>query len=66
MTDPLQQERMVLDYVGAYGSISRSQAAQLCQTTPVQARATLKRLVDVGRLTLQGERRGARYILTSH
>ncbi len=62
--DPLQQERMVLDYVSAYGSINRSQAAQLCQTTPVQARAMLKRLVDDGRLTLQGERRGARYVLT--
>lgn len=62
--DPLQQERMVLDYVSAYGSINRSQAALLCQTTPVQARATLKRLVDDRRLTLQGERRGARYVLT--
>ena len=50
---------MVLDYVSAYRSISRSQAAQdFCQTTPVQARATLKRLVDDGRLALQGERRG--------
>lgn len=63
--DPLQQERMVLDYVHAYGSINRSQAAQLCQTTPVQARATLKRLVDDGRLALQGERRGAHYVLAS-
>jgi ATP-dependent DNA helicase RecG len=63
--DPLQQERMVLDYVSAYGSINRSQAALLCQTTPIQARATLKRLVDDGRLTLQGERRGARYVLTN-
>ncbi len=63
--DPLQQERMILDYVSAYGSITRNQAAQLCQTTPVQARATLKRMVDDGRLALQGERRGARYILTN-
>lgn len=62
--DPLQQERMVLDYVKAYGSINRSQAAQLCQTTPVAARATLKRLVDDGRLTLRGERRGAHYVLS--
>lgn len=61
--DPLQQERMVLDYVSAYGSITRSQAAHLCQTTAVQARATLKRLVEDGRLVLQGERRGAHYIL---
>ena len=62
--DPLQQERMVLDYVSAYGSITRGQAAQLCQTTAVQARATLKRLVEDGRLVLQGERRGAHYVLT--
>ncbi|BBY33716.1 AAA family ATPase [Mycolicibacter minnesotensis] len=62
--DPLQQERMILDYVSAYGSITRSQAAQLCQTTPAQARATLKRLVDDGRLTLQGARRGAHYVVT--
>ncbi len=61
--DPLQQERMILDYVAAYGSITRSQAAQLCQTTPLQARSTLKRLVDDRRLILQGEKRGARYLL---
>jgi ATP-dependent DNA helicase RecG len=61
--DPLQQERMILDYIEAYGSISRSQAAQLCQTTPIQARAILRRLVDDGRLGLKGERRGARYVL---
>ncbi|WP_132992666.1 DNA glycosylase AlkZ-like family protein [Gordonia zhaorongruii] len=61
--DPLQQERMILDYVGAYGSITRSQAARLCQIAPVQARAVLKRLADAGRLTLIGQRRGARYIL---
>lgn len=63
--DPLQQERMILDYIGAYGSISRSQAAQLCQTTPPQARTTLRRLVNDGRLELAGERRGARYVLPS-
>lgn len=63
--DPFQQERMILDYVEAYGSITRSQAAQLCQTAPPQARAILKRLVDDKRLTLKGERRGARYI-SSH
>ncbi|GAA3707847.1 RNA-binding domain-containing protein [Gordonia hankookensis] len=60
--DPLQQERMILDYASAYGSITRSQAAELCQTTPTQARSVLKRLVDDGRLRLTGERRGARYV----
>jgi ATP-dependent DNA helicase RecG len=59
--DPLQQERMILDYVGAYGSIARSQAAELCQISPVQARYLLKSLVDQGRLNLVGERRAARY-----
>ena len=61
--DPLQQERMIIDYLTAYGSISRSQAAQLCQTTPAQARYLLKHMVDHGRLRLVGERRAARYQL---
>lgn len=61
--DPLQQERMILDYVTAYGSITRSQAAALCQVTPPQARSILKRLVDTGSLRMTGERRGAKYIL---
>ena len=60
--DPLQQERMILDYVRAYGSITRSQAAELCQVSPTQARSNLKRLVDDGRLRLVGERRTARYV----
>lgn len=62
--DPLQQERMILDYVKAYGSITRGQAANLCQTSPVQARIVLKRLVEHGALVLHGERRAARYELS--
>lgn len=61
--DPLQQGRMILDYAQAFGSITRSQAAELCQTSPQQARVILKRLVDDGRLVLRGERRGAHYVL---
>lgn len=60
--DPLQQERMMLDYVNAYGSITRSQAAQLCQVAPPQARVMLKRLVEAGHLQLVGDRRGAHYV----
>lgn len=63
--DPLQQERMILDYVQAYGRITRSQAAEVCQVAPPQARTTLKRLVDQGRLKLVGERRAAHYVLPS-
>lgn len=61
--DPFQQERMILDYVKAYGSITRSQAAQLCQTSPSQARVILKHLVEREQLNLVGERRGAHYVL---
>ncbi|GAA1981083.1 hypothetical protein GCM10009718_17590 [Isoptericola halotolerans] len=59
--DPLQQERTILDHVGAFGSITRGRAAELCQTSPPQARTILKRLVDGGRLKAVGERRAARY-----
>lgn len=61
--DPLQQERMILDYVRAFGRITRSQAAEVCQVTPPQARTTLERLVEQGRLRLVGERRAAHYVL---
>lgn len=61
--DPLQQERMILDYVHAFGHITRSQAAGLCQITPVEARKTLKAMVGGGKLGLVGERRGSRYVI---
>lgn len=60
--DPIQQERMIHDYVDAYGSITRGQAAALCQVSPAQARAVLKRMVARNQLQLVGERRGARYV----
>lgn len=59
--EPLQQEQMVLAYVDAHGSITRGQAADLCQVSPPQARALLRRLVNRGELRMVGERRGARY-----
>ena len=59
--EPLQQEQMILSYVDAHGKITRREAAELCQITPLQARAVLKRLVDNGQLQLQGSRRGSFY-----
>jgi len=59
--DPLQQEQMVVQYVEAHGSITRAQAADLCQLSPAQATRLLGRLVEQGRLLRQGERRGTRY-----
>lgn len=61
--DTLQQEQMVLQYVRTYGSIARGRAAELCQVTPVEARALLRSMTEKGLLRLVGERRGARYVL---
>lgn len=61
--EPLQQEQLILDYVHAYGRITRSQAAELCHVSPKAARAVLKRMTDSGRLMLRGQRRGAHYVL---
>ena len=62
-TDPMQQEQMVLRWVGEYGSITRGDAANLCMITGQQATALLQRLRDAGRLEMVGERRTARYVL---
>ncbi|GAB3751833.1 RNA-binding domain-containing protein [Microlunatus parietis] len=61
-TEPIQQDHMVLAYVDQWGSITRSKAAELCRLSPLQARTTLRRLVDAGELELRGERRGAHYV----
>jgi len=60
--DPIQQAQLVLNYVEAYGSITRSQAAELCLLTPQQARRLLKRMTETGALDLVGERRLAHYV----
>lgn len=59
--EPFQQEQMVMQYVTAHGRITRSQAADLCQLHPPQARRLLKRLVADGKLRLVGSRRTAYY-----
>lgn len=61
--EPLQQEQMVLQYVTAHGSISRGEAAELCQLEPRQASRLLGTLVERGDLDRTGERRGTRYVL---
>jgi ATP-dependent DNA helicase RecG len=59
--DPLQQEHMVAEYARTYGKITRSQAANLCQLSPDEARRLLKRMTDKGSLRLVGTRRTAYY-----
>lgn len=60
--DDLQQEQMILTWVNGHDSITRSEAAELCQLEPGQASRLLRRLRDEGRLDLVGERRTARYV----
>lgn len=61
--EPLQQEQMVLSFVGAHGRISRAQAAELCSVAPAQASRLLARLTSHGKLVRRGERRGSYYEL---
>jgi len=64
--EPIQQDQMVLSYVDAWGTITRSKAAELCRLSPGEARNMLRRLVASGELELRGERRGAHYVRAGH
>ena len=59
--DRIQQREMVLTFVEQHGSISRGDAADLCQIAPLQAGRLLRQLRDRGELVMTGERRTARY-----
>jgi len=60
--EPLQQEQMVLQYVGKHGSISRREAAELCRLAPSQAYRLLKQLEGAGKiLRIGGSTKGVRY-----
>lgn len=59
--DPIQQEQMVLRYIDTYGSIKRSDIAELCHLTPPQAYYLLKKLKNQGNIQQKGERRYAVY-----
>ena len=61
--DDIQQQHMILTYVTEHGSITRSEAAELCQLGPDQATRLLKRLSTGGSLEMTGARRTARYRL---
>ncbi|MCX6349098.1 MAG: AAA family ATPase, partial [Candidatus Aureabacteria bacterium] len=60
--DPIRQEAMVMEYVGAHGRITRRQTADLCSLSSFQARHLLRRLQQAGKLRLEGKKRGAYYI----
>jgi ATP-dependent DNA helicase RecG len=61
--EPAQQEQMVLQYAREHGQITRREAAELCKLTADQASRLLRRLAsEHPELSLEGERRGARYV----
>lgn len=60
--DEPQQVQMILNFIDTNGSISRSEAAELCGTSPENARRLLIRLRDRGVLRIEGERRTSRYV----
>ncbi|MFO0680518.1 MAG: ATP-binding protein [Sandaracinus sp.] len=59
----LQHEQLVLGYVQQHGEIRRENVVDLCHLTGDQASRLLRRLVDGGRLRLEGKKRWARYLL---
>lgn len=59
--EPVQAEQMTLQYVKAYGRITRKQAAELCKISSTQARDLLSRLVKKGILEMYGSKKGAYY-----
>ncbi len=60
--DDIQQEQMVLTYVDRHGSVTRRDAAELCQLESEQASRLLRRLRAEGKLELVGQRRTAKYV----
>ena len=59
--EPLQQEQMVLQYVGKHGRTTRREVAGLCRIASHQARDLLGRLVAREELDLKGVTTGAFY-----
>ena len=53
--EPLQQEQMVLQYVGKHGNITRREVAELCRISSYQAYRLLNRLKTQGFIESDGE-----------
>jgi ATP-dependent DNA helicase RecG len=61
--DSIQQEEMIIRFVGQNGRITRVEAAELCRISPYQATRLLGKLLDEGRLERHGQTRGTYYTL---
>ena len=60
--DKIQQESMVLQYVGAHGRIARRDAVELCNLSEDQASHLLRRLTEKGKLDQKKRGRGTFYV----
>lgn len=63
--DNIRQTHMVLQHTSTHGQITRSEVADLCGISSLEARALLTRLVHEGQLELVGEKRGAHYVIAT-
>ncbi|MDY6990757.1 MAG: ATP-binding protein [Thermodesulfobacteriota bacterium] len=60
--DPIQQEQMVITYIGKHGRIKRGDVADLCRISPFQATRLLRRLKESGRVVARGRGKGTYYV----
>ena len=61
--DPAQMEEYVIAFVQKHGKITRTEAANLCQISPLQAKRLLQKLANkYYQFKLMGEQRGSYYI----
>jgi ATP-dependent DNA helicase RecG len=56
--DPIQQEQMVMPYIGKHGCIKRGDVVDLCRISPFQASRLLKRLRESGKIVAKGREKG--------
>jgi ATP-dependent DNA helicase RecG len=59
--EPIQQEQMILQWVGAHGRITRREAAELCKIGPFQASRLLRSMASEGKLRQRGTGKGTYY-----
>ena len=56
-----QAEQIILEYVKAYGRITRREVVELCKVTNPQAKRLLAKLEKQGKLVRRGQKRGTYY-----
>ena len=64
--EEVRQPELILRYVQAQGSITRGEAADLLRVSDNYAYVLLKRLTEEDRLRAVGQKRGRKYVLSTH